>query len=448
MTESQSGSARDALSGNAGESGAPSNTGGEDTVTLPVRTFVSAWEKSVPVQDAKAPITAAPGPAAADPGRGSRRRSQWFSAPAGGTGNAADPGPSGPRRVQKKSALVLGGTVVLVIAVAAVVAVSLSGGGTTRIATAASSSQASPGVPNSGNLVPIGASASASKKAAASKKKAVSTHPSSPAAVSPTAAAVSPTAVAGTAPAGSSPVPESSGVAGKPLAPSESSASSAPAVVSVPEPVSWWPLNDDDPAETAQDSMGVNEATGTNIVWCGAAGGSGNCSTFNGTSSAFTTAHPVLDTAPGNSFTVSANVYMTALAPNSGFETIVSQDGTYDSGFYLQYSGADKRWAFSMVTADTDAGPPGIRALSTSAPELATWTNLVGVYDASDDQLRLYVNGVLEGTATDSSPFAATGDLAIGRGQFDGEPTDWFNGAANQIEVWNQALTTAQVDKI
>jgi hypothetical protein len=70
------------------------------------------------------------------------------------------------------------------------------------------------------------------------------------------------------------------------------------------------------------------------------------------------------------------------------------------------------------------------------------------VFDASDDQLRLYVNGVLEGTATDSSPFAATGDLVIGRGQFNGVATDWFNGAANQIKVYDQALTTAQVGNI
>jgi hypothetical protein len=132
----------------------------------------------------------------------------------------------------------------------------------------------------------------------------------------------------------------------------------------------------------------------------------------------------------------------------TGFETIVSQDGTYDSGFYLQYSGIDKKWAFARVAGDTDASPAGIRALSKSTPHLSTWTHLVGVFDASDDQLRLYVNGVLEGTATDSSPFAATGDLAIGRAQFNGAATDWFDGAANQIMVYNQALTTAQVDKI
>ncbi|MGH3250617.1 MAG: LamG domain-containing protein, partial [Trebonia sp.] len=211
--------------------------------------------------------------------------------------------------------------------------------------------------------------------------------------------------------------------------------------VMLPEPASRWALNDGDAAHTAADIIGAHTATGSNIAWCAAAV-NGNCATFGGTDSDFTTSGPVLNTAPGSSFTVSAAV---DLSKAGGFQTIVSQDGTHDSGFYLQYVGATNNWAFSRVTGDTNAGPAGIRALSTTAvPALNTWTELVGVFDASDNQLRLYVNGVLQGTATDPSPFGTSGDLAIGRAQFDSAPTDWFDGAANQIEVWNVALTTAQ----
>ena len=133
--------------------------------------------------------------------------------------------------------------------------------------------------------------------------------------------------------------------------------------------------------------------------------------------------------------------------PNGAFETVVSQNGTENSGFYLQYSGANQRWAFARVASDT-AGAAGIRALSASAPTLNTWTHLVGVFDASDDQLRLYVNGALQGTATDTTPFAANGPLAIGRGRSGGKPTDWFTGAAGEIQVWNEALTSAQVAQV
>ena len=211
----------------------------------------------------------------------------------------------------------------------------------------------------------------------------------------------------------------------------------------MPEPVSFWYLNDDT-GTTARDAMNAHPAVGSNIAWCTA--WDGKCATFNGSNSDFVTSGQVLDTGPGRSFTVSAWVDMTAFT--HGYETIVSQDGSYDSGFYLQYSDIAHRWAFSRVTADTGTGPAGIRALSASSASLNLWTHLVGVFDASDHQLRLYVNGVLQGTATAPAPFAATGDLAIGRAQFDGKPVDWFEGSADQVRVWNVALTTAQVDKI
>jgi hypothetical protein len=68
----------------------------------------------------------------------------------------------------------------------------------------------------------------------------------------------------------------------------------------------------------------------------------------------------------GGKAPVSAWGYTTTFTPNGAFETIVSQDGAYDSGFYRQYSAADNRWAFARITSDTSNGPPGIRAPSFS----------------------------------------------------------------------------------
>jgi Concanavalin A-like lectin/glucanases superfamily len=212
----------------------------------------------------------------------------------------------------------------------------------------------------------------------------------------------------------------------------------------LPRPVGYWPLNDAT-GTTASDIAGGDAANGSNIGWCG---GNGNCATFNGSSSQFTTAGPMLNTAAGHGFTVVAAVYMTGTPSGGGSETIVSQDGADDSGFYLQYSAANNRWEFSRVVADTDDDPEGVRAVSTSVPQTWTWTQLVGVFDAADNQLRLYVNGALQGTATDPTPFPTSGDLAIGRAQFDGQATDWFNGAADQVRVFKTALSTAQVDKL
>jgi len=400
------------------------------TESQPGSTLGELWSGDADAQSNPGADPAQALPAGTDAGRGSRRRSQWAPAPAGDAGSTPDPGPGGQRRAQKKTLWVLGGTVAVVAAVVAVVA-ALTSGGTPRMVAVASSSSAPrvSAAPAAGQLVPMSRASAASRKAAS--RKTAGQHPgqqsSSPADAAPTTPSVS----------SSAPQPA--------VAPSKASAASKSAAAeaaSGPKPVSWWYLTDDT-GTTAQDHMGVNPAAGSNIRWCTTGGG--NCTLFNGADSQFQTSGPVLDTAPGHSFTVEASVYMTAVPSDAGSETIVSQDGAYESGFYLQYSGTNERWSFSMVTADTDKDPSGIRALSTSMATLDSWTHLVGVYDAPDHQLRLYVNGVLQGTATDSSPFAATGALAIGRGLFGGIPTDWFNGAANQIEVYDVALTAAEV---
>lgn len=330
------------------------------------------------------------------------------------------------RRMRWKPPWVLGGVAAAVIvAVAVVAATTLSGGGPRRHPVA-DTSAASPAV-SAPEKVPPAASASAASHKAASTHKSTRT--------------AAPAVVANTAAAGRSPAPRQP--PGSAAASSGQSTGSVTA--SMPQPVSWWPLGDR-AGTNAQDAMGAHAGTTSNVNWCIPQYGS--CAAFNGKDSDIVTSGPVLDTAPGSGFTVAAVVDITAIPANGASSTVVSQDGTDDSGFYLQYSGVDKRWAFARVASDTDNGPAGIRALSTSGPTLNTWTRLVGVFDASDDQLRLYVNGVLQGTATDPSPFAATGDLAIGRAQFDGQPTDWFQGAAGEVKVYNVALTAAQVGKV
>jgi hypothetical protein len=68
------------------------------------------------------------------------------------------------------------------------------------------------------------------------------------------------------------------------------------------------------------------------------------------------------------------------------------------------------------------------------------------VYNAANGRLTLYVNSIRQGTtATDTTPFVSTGSLAIGRGKASGKDTDWFPGQINDVEVFGQALTAAQV---
>ncbi|WP_396447698.1 LamG-like jellyroll fold domain-containing protein [Actinomadura sp.] len=206
-------------------------------------------------------------------------------------------------------------------------------------------------------------------------------------------------------------------------------------------PVAWWKL-DQTSGESVPDSSGVgNDAhVGTGVTWADQAavlpGTSGQDIATNG---------PVVDTS--QSFSVSAWVKLAA-TPSTGFQTAVSQDGEHASGFFLQYDGADGKWSFSRVATDTD-GAAGMRALSTTkTPSAGTWTHLVGVFDAEDGSMTLYVDGAADGSAVDSTPFNAPGPLVIGRAQYNSAVTDLFNGSVSNVQVYDRILTADEVSSL
>ncbi|MGG2464513.1 protein kinase domain-containing protein [Streptomyces sp. RGM 3693] len=205
--------------------------------------------------------------------------------------------------------------------------------------------------------------------------------------------------------------------------------SSAPTLPTSPQPVGAWRL-DERSGTYAADTTGTHNGTASDVRW-----GTGNsgAALFNGVSSQITTRGPVLNTAPGHSFTVSAWVYLTSA---NGFATVVSQGSADSSAFYLQYSGADHRWAFSR---------PGVRTLAAEPPAMNTWTHLVGVCDAAAQRLHLYVNGTQQGTASDTRPATTAGSLMIGRATFDGRPADFFTGGIKNVQVFDQALSADRV---
>ncbi|REH51886.1 RHS repeat-associated protein [Kutzneria buriramensis] len=201
-------------------------------------------------------------------------------------------------------------------------------------------------------------------------------------------------------------------------------------------PAGWWQLNQTTGATVPDSSGNGGTAAAANVSWANGAG------TFNGTNSTVTTNGPVLDTT-GN-FTVSA---WANLSSTGKFATVVGQDATQCSGFFLQYSATDNAWAFAKVNADVN-NATGIRAHDTAAPALNTWTHLVGTYTAANGQLSLYVNGVLAGTATVTTPYKANGPLTIGRGQYNAGPADYFPGSIGNVQVYQRVLTPAEISTL
>jgi hypothetical protein len=196
--------------------------------------------------------------------------------------------------------------------------------------------------------------------------------------------------------------------------------------------VSFYPL-DEGTGTVSRDAVGSHNATLVNgPQWT--AGQSGSALQFNGSNQYADTGAAILDTT-GN-YSVSAWVRLDRLG---SFATAVSQDGDGNSAFFLQYSGADNRFAFSFA---------GIRALAPTAPQTGQWYHLTGVRDAASGTLTLYVNGQKAGSAAACLGDASTGHTVIGRGMYGGNQVDFWPGTVDQVHVFDRALPADEVAQL
>ncbi|WP_406308355.1 LamG-like jellyroll fold domain-containing protein [Streptomyces griseoaurantiacus] len=164
-------------------------------------------------------------------------------------------------------------------------------------------------------------------------------------------------------------------------------------------------------------------------------GVSGSALKFDGKSQYAETKEPVLDTT--GSYTVSAWVRLDALPGN--YATAVSQDGKRQaSPFYLQYG----QGAFSFST------PGEKRARMVTTPEIGRWYHLVGVRDAATNQISLYVDGKRAATTASGPNYVGSGPLAVGRAKWNGDNTDFWNGAVDEVQAWDHALTGDEVSSL
>jgi RHS repeat-associated protein len=200
-----------------------------------------------------------------------------------------------------------------------------------------------------------------------------------------------------------------------------------------------WRLDQTSGTSVPDASGNGNTATASDVTW------SGGAASFPAASGqGITTQGPVLNTA--GSFTVSAWANMASGINADG--GVVSEHSTSMDGFELEYDSTTGNWAFGRADADTNSAN-WLAAESASAAQAGTWTHLVGTYDASTGTLTLYVNGVQSGTtATDTTPFAATGPLAIGQAKWQGSLADWFDGSISDVQAYQWALSPSEISAL
>ena len=186
-----------------------------------------------------------------------------------------------------------------------------------------------------------------------------------------------------------------------------------------PTGIAFWPLDGSYGSLTPAGSF-VEGRTGQGVA-------------LNGSTEFLDAGKPVLNTASD----YSAAAWVKLDKADGAFQTVISQDGATVSDFFLQYSGADQRFAMSFA---------GIRALGPSKPEVGRWYHLVGVRDTVKGELRLYVDGELAGTAGACLPQAApTGNTVIGRGKYNGNPVDYLDGTVDQVHLYDRALSPTEI---
>ncbi|WP_061989646.1 LamG domain-containing protein [Amycolatopsis regifaucium] len=128
-----------------------------------------------------------------------------------------------------------------------------------------------------------------------------------------------------------------------------------------------------------------------------------------------------------------------------GWSTLLSQNASTTAMVKLGHTGtATDRWALEFRPGNDPATAP-TTVSSLTAAQTNTWTHLAGVYDSGAQQIRLYVNGDLQGSTAWKSPWPATHEFAVGRAIVNGVGKDYLAGAVDEIRTYDRVLTDAEV---
>jgi hypothetical protein len=212
----------------------------------------------------------------------------------------------------------------------------------------------------------------------------------------------------------------------------------------------YWPL-DTLNGHNFNDQVSGTALSTTNVTWTPDARYLGaSAANFNGTSSSAAATVAALDTT--KSFSVGAWVRMSAL-PGGSDTFIATKGGTDASGFYLgiRYAGSPSQpyWEFAMkdTSAQSSTTVVALAPTALTTADVGRWTYLLGVYDANEKVIKLYVNGTLATqSARTATPWAATGALTLGAEIKAGVLSGWFNGQIADVRVYNRVVTQDDIN--
>lgn len=210
--------------------------------------------------------------------------------------------------------------------------------------------------------------------------------------------------------------------------------------------VGYWPL-DETGGATAADSVPGGAA---GVLQGGAHfthdGGAVNGAVqLDAATDYVSTGAPVVHT--DQSFTVSAWARLDTAPGGTGAATVLSQEGSVNSAYFLEYRSDPGGDMWELYTTSADAADRSGDSMVRSKPVARTgeWTQLTAVYDAPAGQIRLYVDGEPAGSAARSGGFDAAGPMLFGRGRWNGTPTNFWNGAVDEVRAYSRVLSADEI---
>jgi hypothetical protein len=152
---------------------------------------------------------------------------------------------------------------------------------------------------------------------------------------------------------------------------------------------------------------------------------------------------PVLDTT--DSFTVAAWARVLS-EEGSSMPAVVTQSGFNRAAFYLEYRHTVQRWNFKMPSADV-SDPSWRHARANELTPLGQWQHVAGVYDAPAQQLRLYVDGVLNSVVdAHATTWQAESPFTIGcNNRLDGGSYSSGDIEADDVVAYQGVLSGGQI---
>jgi hypothetical protein len=159
------------------------------------------------------------------------------------------------------------------------------------------------------------------------------------------------------------------------------------------------------------------------------------------------TAGPVVRT--DASFTVTARVWIDARPTGTTepeWQTILSQGGQDRVGFNLNShfnaTTGERRFQFSMPSADTASGVTWHRVESTEAVATGRWYHVAVVVDIPGGSMTMYVDGVKSATGVGTStPWNAAGPLYLGvHGRLNAAPIQHLKGRIDDVQAWTSTV--------